>query len=874
MSAGRSERQEREFNDAPAAAGDLAASLARWEASRRRRAHPHAAIHCARLLALTGKEEAGLRLALRALPDEGDATALLVAAQKFFVPGLAEAWVRALDRLRRTPAWREPARGEALARLLKADALLTLGDAARAMALAVLGEAQGAALGQGNCVMGLIAAAAFGPPGAGAALAGAIAAPAAAVTEAARMLARRHAEGVVPFAGLPGFAREFAAHPEAMRMLVSRLAAAATPRSAFELLLAAPQTPCAPGERRRAVAWALTAEPAWSLARRVALAGHPALAPLAEEVAAQAGDAAQALAGALARSLPSAGDAAAAQAALDGAERLALLGWVRLAAAVLEPWAATSEPAAFRRAELLGRVAPEGRTAAAWRAGAQAHGSLRLRRGLAIALAEEGEAAAAEALYQDTVPEGAPVEAWRPWAGTLERMGAHAAWAALVERLEAQAPGHEWLAGERLKLALETRRAPAAPPGPGPGSGGPHARRAAIRALTVAGRLDEAAQAQRALAALTGEAGDHHGLLVALCGAGAFEEAAAQADRLLGLFPGDYRNWLKRAQLHERLGEDAAALRCFARSLDVEPGNRDGLAGVPRCLAWLGEEARAAAWLDGVPGDGPALTWREAMQAFLLARQGRTDAAARRLRAARAMARRGLGAIEAWLEAGEGRIWAHGRPHEGASPRVEAARRAFAADVAWLRRGRVVVVGNSPRLLGCGLGAAIDGFDRVVRLNDFRTEGHEADVGARTDLWFSSANRLARPNIRAWEGLRVWLSQPNPQHMPDPGSFGAGRLGLDLSSARAGFLPPHIHSLSTCLAYPRPSTGFRVVTMLALLLGVPCATAGFGFFEDAALHYFDQGEGRLQVGEVHSTRFERDFTRQVLALLPGQEELG
>lgn len=47
----------------------------------------------------------------------------------------------------------------------------------------------------------------------------------------------------------------------------------------------------------------------------------------------------------------------------------------------------------------------------------------------------------------------------------------------------------------------------------------------------------------------------------------------------------------------------------------------------------------------------------------------------------------------------------------------------------------VAVVGNSPNLIGRNNGAIIDGFDYVVRFNNYRLEGYENDYGHKTDIW-------------------------------------------------------------------------------------------------------------------------------------------
>lgn len=47
---------------------------------------------------------------------------------------------------------------------------------------------------------------------------------------------------------------------------------------------------------------------------------------------------------------------------------------------------------------------------------------------------------------------------------------------------------------------------------------------------------------------------------------------------------------------------------------------------------------------------------------------------------------------------------------------------------------RVLVIGNSRDLLDRDDGDRIDAFDRIIRLNSFRLDGHERQVGSRIDI--------------------------------------------------------------------------------------------------------------------------------------------
>ena len=47
---------------------------------------------------------------------------------------------------------------------------------------------------------------------------------------------------------------------------------------------------------------------------------------------------------------------------------------------------------------------------------------------------------------------------------------------------------------------------------------------------------------------------------------------------------------------------------------------------------------------------------------------------------------------------------------------------------------KVIIVGNGSSLNGSKKGELIDSFDKVVRLNKYLIEGHEEDVGSKTDV--------------------------------------------------------------------------------------------------------------------------------------------
>lgn len=69
---------------------------------------------------------------------------------------------------------------------------------------------------------------------------------------------------------------------------------------------------------------------------------------------------------------------------------------------------------------------------------------------------------------------------------------------------------------------------------------------------------------------------------------------------------------------------------------------------------------------------------------------------------------------------------------------------------------RLAIIGNAPTLSGRGLGPRIDAHDMIVRFNDCRVRGFEADVGGRTDILVCNPYAETRPG-------RVVADEPLPQ---------------------------------------------------------------------------------------------------------------
>jgi tetratricopeptide (TPR) repeat protein len=390
------------------------------------------------------------------------------------------------------------------------------------------------------------------------------------------------------------------------------------------------------------------------------------------------------------------------------------------------------------------------------------------------------------------------------------------------------------------------------------------ALRAEARLLHAEGRVDEALAAWTEVCARPDVGpGDRHDRIVWLFGTGRNEEAEAATREAMALHPADPRFPLKLAQVTERRGDHAAAAHLWGALAARPDAPPDARAGLLRCLWMAGETRALAAAIEAYRRlDAPTDLLPGLLGAWLAGQAGGTAALAQEVGALHRRARAWLAEERAGWRADPSRILLEGRAVSHPSPEHAAAIRGADALLDRFEAAPPVVVGNSPGLVGRGLGARIDAAGSVIRLNDARLGGFAADVGTRTTLWFSSANRLAEPD----PGLlpeHSWLYQPEAQHMPPVTLFCAGRLGIP-APPRATFLPPALHRFGNEAIYPKPTTGFRMVVTLAMLLEAPVAITGFDFFQNTVMHYFTTGQS-LQVGEVHAIAFERRIVEEILA---------
>ncbi len=162
----------------------------------------------------------------------------------------------------------------------------------------------------------------------------------------------------------------------------------------------------------------------------------------------------------------------------------------------------------------------------------------------------------------------------------------------------------------------------------------------------------------------------------------------------------------------------------------------------------------------------------------------------------------------------------------------------------------IVLVGNGRSLLSReGLGPAIDAFDRVVRFNNFQTEGFETFVGARTDWWARNETPDVAPRKEAFERI---ILRPRME-CADAYAATAQDVQKTVGDTPLDLIPRDLYlDLRERYGYRgAPFTGTLVVAHL--LQSHPrvhlCGFDGLEGAEDDLRHYYSEGN---VVGDWHT----------------------
>ena len=210
-------------------------------------------------------------------------------------------------------------------------------------------------------------------------------------------------------------------------------------------------------------------------------------------------------------------------------------------------------------------------------------------------------------------------------------------------------------------------------------------------------------------------------------------------------------------------------------------------------------------------------------------------------------------------------------------------------------REHVCIVGNSGSVLGKGLGAKIDEFANVVRINDWLVNKYQKDVGSKITHWVTGAGR----QIPSWSKGRslqdkytiilwpyalfnTWRQWGYKNKNTDGSLFEVAqeiklevinRLGYkttdfsiwkdndsaDLYDTRDNitFVPEYVSKRISVNTVAYPTTGLATIAYFKFILKYNVYTTGFDFFLKNKDHYWDGNAGNSCKIEFHDLEAEK-----------------
>ncbi len=170
--------------------------------------------------------------------------------------------------------------------------------------------------------------------------------------------------------------------------------------------------------------------------------------------------------------------------------------------------------------------------------------------------------------------------------------------------------------------------------------------------------------------------------------------------------------------------------------------------------------------------------------------------------------------------------------------------------------GAILVIGNGPSASRAELGAQIDRFPVVGRINNYATEGFETRVGRCTDIWFNGANQGLMRRRQPPPRIVVLIPSAVQRHK---GAALRPRVRRRLGVAEGGYelvALGEIESYEGTLGVDRVTTG-TMALLWALRRFDEVHIHGFDFFQGSRAHYHDSRVKRWWVDAVHSRRGRR-----------------
>lgn len=167
---------------------------------------------------------------------------------------------------------------------------------------------------------------------------------------------------------------------------------------------------------------------------------------------------------------------------------------------------------------------------------------------------------------------------------------------------------------------------------------------------------------------------------------------------------------------------------------------------------------------------------------------------------------------------------------------------------------KTIVIGNGSTLLGKGLGKEVDSYDRVIRLNEYKTEGFEEDLGSKTDVHLVNGGVV----LQLLSGLRCPTTfccacNANWTRAKRKGAEKVGIKRIPRSNCNLG---------SKLIKSPKaePTLGIKAITWFAKIRDLQISSfekvwvANFDFGKSG--HYWDKNH---QHGKIHPWGKEKLF---------------
>jgi hypothetical protein len=183
---------------------------------------------------------------------------------------------------------------------------------------------------------------------------------------------------------------------------------------------------------------------------------------------------------------------------------------------------------------------------------------------------------------------------------------------------------------------------------------------------------------------------------------------------------------------------------------------------------------------------------------------------------------------------------------------------------------RVIIVANGPSANEHQLGAKIDGYDIVVRINNYLVRGHEKEVGQRTDVWVNGANKGLK--IRRQIPKKIVVMIP-PVVLAGKADWIHNRVKRRLGTEHYYLVPLNeMEVLEATAGISRPTTGLFSILYFTSL-GYDVTIHGFNFFQGGTHHYFDsiwmrwlKRKGILRKGGKHALDAEKAFVEGLVSV--------